>query len=562
MYAQNATPSSNDFDLRASLVVLRRRRWTLIVVIIAVLALGAVSSYRKSPVYQSTATALLKAGAADSVLAEQLSSDPERRVQNEARLITSADTAQAVEDRLGFGGGVTVAAGGVDDVLEITATDGDPERAALIANTYAEVHRDLRATENRSAVRRAREEVQNSLDEVERSAAANSQQLVQLNAARSVATDPAEIASLDTQISENQQIQQTLTSSANAYSTQLSELKTQEGLIASSPPIEILAPAGVPSTPISPNHRQDMTVVFVLGVLLGIAVVFVQEHLDDTIRVIDDVAAASRNLPSLAVVPLFAGEQGRSIVTATQPMSHTAEAYRSLRTSVEFLALENDMQTVQITSAQSGEGKTTCAVNLAVAFAQAGKSVIVVDCDLRRPRLHEYFGLDRHVGFTSVLLHETDLDTVVRAAPDVPNLSVLCAGPLAPNPSELLGSEGFGEIIRTLGTRYSVVLIDSPPVLPVTDALVLSRVVDATIFLTSSGMSSKRRVHRSIDSLRQVGAPLVGTVLSAAPHEVAYGYVDYGYVDSGHVAYGPSNGSRSSTAGGRSWKRQQTKAAK
>lgn len=562
MYAQNATPRSNEFDLRASLVVLRRRRWTLIIVVIAVLAIGAVSSYRKSPVYQSTATAILKAGAADSVLAEQLSSDPERRVQNEARLITSADTAQAVEDRLGFSGSVTVAAGGVDDVLEITATDGDPERAALIANTYAEVHRDLRATENRRAVRQARDEVQASLDEVERSAAANSQQLAQLNAARSTATDPAEIAALDTQITENQQIQQTLSSSANAYSQQLSELKTQEGLIASRPPIEILAPAAAPSTPISPNHRQDMTVVLVLGLLLGIAVVFVQEHLDDTIRVIDDVAAASRNLPSLAVVPAFADDPGRSIVTATQPMSHTAEAYRSLRTSVEFLALENELQTIQITSAQSGEGKTTCVVNLGVAFAQAGKSVIAVDCDLRRPRLHEYFGLDRHVGFTSVLLHESDLDSVIRSAPDVPNLSVLCAGPLAPNPSELLGSDGFGELIRTLAKEYAVVLIDSPPVLPVTDALVLSRVVDATIFLTSSGMSSKRRVHRSIDSLRQVGAPLVGTVLSAAPHEVAYGYVDYGYVDSGHVAYGPSNGGRSTNGGGRSWKRQHTKAAK
>jgi non-specific protein-tyrosine kinase len=561
MYAQNAAPTSNDFDLRASLVVLRRRRWTLLLVIIAVLAVGAVSSYRKSPVYQTTALALLKAGAADSVIAEQLSSDPERRVQNEAQLITSAETAQAVAEELGFSASVSVSAGGVDDVLEISATDGDPARAALVANTYAEVHRDRRAAENRRAVTEARDEVQQSLDQVEADAAANSQALVQLNQQRAITTDPAQIAALDTQISENQQIQQTLSSSSNAYSTQLSELKTQEGLIASSPPIEILAPAGVPSSPISPNHRQDLTVVLVLGVLLGIGVVFVQEHLDDTIRVIDDVAASTRNLPSLAVVPLHTGEPGRTIVTATQPMSHTAEAYRSLRTSVEFLALENDMQTIQVTSAQAGEGKTTCVVNLAVAFAQAGKSVIVVDCDLRRPRLHEYFGFDRHVGFTSVLLHESRLESVVRTTTEFPDLAVLCAGPLAPNPSELLGSEGFAEIIKSLTGSYSVVLIDSPPVLPVTDALVLSRVVDATIFLTSSGFSSKRRVHRSVDSLRQVGAPLVGTVLSAAPHEVAYGYVDYGYVDNGHIAYGPSSSGRGESSGGRSKKRQ-TKATK
>ncbi len=561
MYAQNATPSSNDFDLRASLVVIRRRRWTLIVVMLIVLVLGAASSYRKAPVYEATATALLKAGAADSVVTEQLSNDPARRVQNEARLMTSAETAQAVADQLGFAASVTVDAGGVDDVLEITSSGSDPERVALVANTYAEVHSERRAAENRRTVVRARQEVQNSLDDVEASIASNSQQLAQLNQERASTVDPARIAALDTQITETQQVLQTLNNNANAYTFQLGELETQQGLINSRPPVEILAPADVPTTPVSPNHRQDMTVVLVLGLILGIAVVFVQEHLDDTIRVIDDVAAASRNLPSLAVIPIHSEDSDRSIVITSQPMSHTAEAFRSLRTSVEFLALETNIQSIQVTSAQPGEGKTTCCVNLAAAFAQSGKSVITIDCDLRRPRMHEYFGLDRHVGFTSVLLHESDLDSVIRPAPDLPNLDVLCAGPLAPNPSELLGSEAFREILTTLADRYDVVVIDSPPVLPVTDALVLSRAVDATIFLTASGLSSKRRVHRSVDSLRQVGAPLVGTVLSAAPHEVAYGYVDYGYVDSSHLAYGPATRARKAN-GSRPGKRQQIRANK
>ncbi len=554
MYTQNAPTNSSDFDLRASLVVVRRRRWTLIVVILVVLALGAVSSYRKSPVYQATTTALLKAGAADSVLTEQLSSDPERRVQNEARLITSLRTANAVEDRLGFGGSVTVAAGGVDDVLEITATGGDPERVALIANTYAEVHRDLRSSDNRDAVRNAKQEVRRSLDQVEASAAAALSQFNDLNRQRAVTSDPTALAALDTQISENQQIQQTLSNSAASYSDQLSELETQQGLIASRPPIEILGPASAPSSPTSPNHRQDLTVVLVLGVLLGIAVVFVQEHLDDTIRDIADVARAAGDLPSLAVVPFHEGDPEHAILTATKPMSHTAESGRSLRTSVEFLALEKRMQTIQVTSAQPGEGKTTTVVNLAVAFSQAGETVVAVDCDLRRPRLHEFFGLDRHVGFTSVLLHEAQLDDVLRSAPEFPNLSILSAGPLAPNPSELLGSEGFAEIIRRLAADHSVVLLDSPPVLPVTDAVVLSRVADATIVVTSSGLSSKRRVQRAVSSLRQVGAPLVGTVLGSAPHEIAYGYVDYGY-----VPYGQSNGAKNGFGRSRSSARARTR---
>lgn len=539
MYVQNEPASSNTFDLRAALVVLRRRKWTLIVVTLVVVALGLVSSYRKENVYQATATALLKASSADSLLSEQLSPDPERRVQNEAQLIESAETERAVEDQLGFSASVSVAAGGDNDVLEITASGSDPERVARIANTFAQVHRERRAADSLETVRNAKAEVRRSLEQLEEAAAASTTQLISLNQQRANTIDPAAIATLTAQINEVQQVQETQRQAAVAYNNQLSQLDTDQGLVTSRPPIEILEPASTPSSPVSPNHRQDLTLVLVFGLLLGIAVAFVQEHLDDTIRDLDDLAEATRCLPSLAVIPLHAGVDQHTILTAAKPMSHTAESYRSLRTSLEFLALESRMRTIQITSAQAGEGKTTTVVNLAAAFAQAGETVVAVDCDLRRPRLHEYFGLDRYVGFTSVLLGEKELNDVIRGASDFPNLSVLAAGPLAPNPSELLGSDAFAEVLERLATEYSIVLLDSPPVLPVTDALVLSRSADATLMLAASGVSSTRRVKRSVDSLRQVAAPLVGTVLSAAPHEVAYGYVDYGY-----VAYGPSSGQK------------------
>lgn len=539
MYAQNDPAGSNTFDLRASLVVLRRRKWTLIVVILVVVGLGLLSSFRKANVYEATATALLKASSAESLLSEQTSSDPERRVQNEAQLIESAETQRAVEEQLGFSASVSVAAGGDNDVLEITATGGDPERVALIANTYAQVHLDRRVAESLETVTNAKQEVRTSLQQLEEAAAATSAQLIALTQQRATALDPALIATLTTQINDAQQTQETQRQAAVAYNDRLSQLDTEEGLALSRPPIEVLDPASEPSSPVSPNHRQDLTLALVLGILLGIAVAFVQEHLDDTIRDLDDLAEATRGLPSLAVIPLHEGVDEHTILTAAKPMSHTAESYRSLRTSLEFLALESRIKTIQITSAQAGEGKTTSVVNLAAAFAQAGEKVIVVDCDLRRPRLHEYFGLDRHVGFTSVLLGEKRVDDVIRPAPDFPDLSVLAAGPLAPNPSELLGGDTFTAILKHLADAYSIVLLDSPPILPVTDALVLSRSADATLMLAASGMSSSRRVKRSVDSLRQVGAPLVGTVLSAAPHEVAYGYVDYGY-----VAYGPSTSQR------------------
>lgn len=554
MYTQTASSDRSNFDLRDSLAVLRRRKWTIIIVALVVLALGAVMSYRKSPVYEATASLLLKAASQNSVLAETTSIDPERRVQNEAELLRGSRTAGEVESRLGFGAGVGVAAGGDSDVIEITASASDPDRAALIANTYAEAHRDLRQQDSLELLSGARQEVQLQIDNIDETAGQLAQQIADLQTQRFNSLDPVVQADLDKQINQVTQSRDAILRGRDAYVNDLGDLDIEEDLARQNPPLEILAPASAPGSPVSPDHRQDLTVTLVLGLLLGIAVAFVQEHLDDSVRNVNDLAKVTGGLPSLAIIPRHESTpEGEMppILTATKPMSHTAESYRSLRTSVEFLALEKRMQTIQVTSAQAGEGKTSTVVNLAVAFAQAGEKVIVVDCDLRRPRLHEYFGLDRHLGFTSVLLNERNLDEVVRVAPGFENLQVLCSGPLAPNPSELLGGERFAEIIRKLSTDHTVVLIDSPPVLPVTDALVLSRVADATIVVACSGVSSKRRFARSVESLRQVGAPLVGSVLNSAPLDVAYGYVDYGY-----VAYGNGTGSETRRRGRRKREKQ------
>jgi len=544
MYTQNVSHDRSNFDLRDSLAVLQRRKWTILLVVVVVLALGGLLSYRKSPVYETTASLLLKAGSTASPLAEASSSDPERRVKNEAELLQGERTAREVANRLGFGAGISVAAGGESDVIEITASSGDPEQAALIANTFAETHKDLRQRDTAGAITSAEQEIQAQIDDFDIALSVNAQTLADLNAARAATIDPAAASAIDNQITENQQASEAILRSRQPFTDQLGQLEIQADLARQNPLLQVLAPASVPSTPISPDHRQDITVALVIGLLLGIAVAFVQEHLDDSVRDAADLTTVTGGLPSLAIIPRHESPpegEPPPLLTATKPMSHTAESYRSLRTSVEFLALEKRMQTIQVTSAQAGEGKTSTVVNLAVAFAQAGEKVIVVDCDLRRPRLHEYFGLDRHLGFTSVLLNERGLDEVVRRAPGFDNLHVLCSGPLAPNPSELLGGEQFAEIIRKLSADHTVVLIDSPPVLPVTDALVLSRVTDATIVVASSGTSSKRRFTRSVDSLRQVGAPLVGSVLNSAPLDVAYGYVDYGYVAYGSGGSG-SNG--------------------
>jgi tyrosine-protein kinase len=185
------------------------------------------------------------------------------------------------------------------------------------------------------------------------------------------------------------------------------------------------------------------------------------------------------------------------------------------------------MRTVQITSPSAAEGKTTTLTNLAVALASAGQRVVMVDCDLRRPRLHQFFRLPNEVGFTSVLLGELPLREAVQQV-GKGDIVMLASGPLPPNPSELLSSQRTVQVLAALQAEADVVLIDSPPVLPVTDAAVLSARVDATLLVTRAGTTTRKQLTRSVELLRQVDAPLVGTVFNSVSGSDAYGYA-YNY---------------------------------
>jgi capsular exopolysaccharide synthesis family protein len=242
-----------------------------------------------------------------------------------------------------------------------------------------------------------------------------------------------------------------------------------------------------------------------------------------------------RGVPTLALVPYDAASNDvrqPRISTLIAPKSATAESYRGLRTTMQYAALERPMRTVQVTSASAGEAKTTTITNLAMAFALSGKRVALVDCDLRKPKLHRFLEVDGAKGFTSVVLGELPLQEALQTSPLHPNIDVLPSGFLPPNPSELLSHDRTARILQTLTEHYSIVFIDCPPVLPVTDSLVISRYVDATLFLVMADQTSRRTARRAIEMLRQVGAPVLGTVINGAADQETYGslYEYYGYV--------------------------------
>jgi len=216
------------------------------------------------------------------------------------------------------------------------------------------------------------------------------------------------------------------------------------------------------------------------------------------------------------------------VITHRDPTAAASEAFRVLRTNLQFLGLDKPVKSILVTSATPGEGKTTTVVNLAVTFAQTGARVCLVDADLRRPTVAKLLGIDNWSGLTTALIGQDGLDACLRET-TVPDLSVLPSGPIPPNPAELLGSGRMSKLIADLEERFDMVLVDSPPVLAVTDAAVVAPKVGGVVLVVRSGVVARAQVHRAKDALEAVNAKLLGVVLGAVNQEGRDGYYYYYY---------------------------------
>jgi capsular exopolysaccharide synthesis family protein len=319
----------------------------------------------------------------------------------------------------------------------------------------------------------------------------------------------------------------------NEYQQRLQILQLSERMTTTGG-VQILNPAPVPKSPVSPTPMRDGLQAGLIGLLIGVALAFMLQQLDDSVRSTADLERAGRPLPVIGLIPLDIDWKHRTeerVTTLESPLSATAEAYRGLRTTLQYLALKQPIGVIQMTSCSSSEGKSSTLANLAVAFAGAGTRVAIVGCDLRKPRIHRFFGVDGSIGLTSVLIGERTVQQALQTSPLHRNIDVLASGPRPPNPSELLSLDSTAQIIRSLLNDHDVVFVDSPPVLPVTDALVLSRCVDASMFIAMAGKTSKRQIRRSVERLRQVNSPLIGTIINGVEAEQTYGslYEYYGY---------------------------------
>ena len=294
-------------------------------------------------------------------------------------------------------------------------------------------------------------------------------------------------------------------------------------------PPTVLVPAGVPPKPSSPKPIVVGALGVLVGLALGIAVAFVRERLDDGLRGRSDLETAI-GAAVLGVVPKVPGWKNRhdaKLVSREQPKSGVAESYRTLRTSVSFAAAQSGIKTIMITSPAAGDGKTTTAANLALVLADAGKRVVLVSADLRKPRIHQFFELSNEVGLSNVLAGEVEPWEAI-LDPGVENLRIMPSGPVPSRPAEMLQSEHMAEIITGLRDVSDFIIVDTAPVLLVSDALALVPLTDGVLFVADADKTPRSAVMQTRDHLEQVGATIFGAVLNDFdPRKAkAYRYTD------------------------------------
>jgi capsular exopolysaccharide synthesis family protein len=271
---------------------------------------------------------------------------------------------------------------------------------------------------------------------------------------------------------------------------------------------------------ISPRPKLDVALGAGVGLLLGLALALVLDGLDRSVKTAAQLHALLA-APVLGVIPRI---RRKSMIVAPLGKDAVGEAYRALRTSVRFVNPDNPLRSFAVTSAAQGEGKTTTAANLAIALAESGERVVLVDADLRRAGLARALDLEGAVGLSNVVVGEVDLDDVLQEWASL--LTVLPAGTLPPNPSELLGSHRMAELLDELRDRFDVVVLDAPPALPVTDAVVLSTLIDGLVLVARSTKTSRPTASELRRRLETVQAPVLGCVLNATPSS-QMAYQDY-----------------------------------
>ncbi len=497
-------------DLRSVVGVIRAR----VLLILACIAITTGVALAASLVLPATyeASSKLVAGSAlstNTLDVNQLQS-AQQIAATYAAVVQTQQLAQQVVDQLGLP--VTAADVlkqisvdvSVDaPVITIKVDDAIATRSAAIANAVAQ-QLVTRSTDISGRNQQLIKSIQDQIDTIQAQLTADQKAITVLQAKPQPLSDAdqATIVQLQQDVIANQ--------------TNLTALLTTQSQISSNP-LTVVDQAVVPTDKASPKVPLNTALGLALGLVLGLGLAFIGAALDDTFKTVDELRQ-TLDLPllgSLGRLPEGAQRSGiYGLVMLLYPRSAAAEAFRTMRTNVEFTDIDVGLRSILVTSPSVGDGKSTVAANLALAFAQAGRRTVLVDADLRKPSIHQLFDLSNTFGLTNLIRSESiNLAQVIRKV-DEPNLRVLTSGPLPPNPAELLGSNRMRTIIDALKADSDLVVFDTPPSAAVTDAAVLASLIDGTILVVAAGATRRQLAHNVDESLTRVGGRVIGVVFN------------------------------------------------
>jgi polysaccharide biosynthesis transport protein len=493
MRAENRfEPLGEGNSVSAALEVLRRRWPVALGIVLVCTVLSAVQQKRATPTYKATAQVAFQNStiAGEALQFGSSGTEPQREADTQVTIAQSPEVAQAVRTQLGGALGVNELLGMVSveaapnaDVLNITASAPDPRNAARIANAFANQYITFRANSQLTAIDAAKRQLQQQL--------------------ATATPGSAEAASLEAQIQR------------------LTQARAVVGAGA-----DIIGRATPPGSPSGMTLRTAIIIGFLIGLALAFTLLFLMESLDRRIKTVDEFEREYR-LSALTVVP----QSSMGPVRADE-RGELLEPYRILRSALEFAAVTRAMDTLLVTSAVPGEGKTTVSVDLAQVIALTKRRVVLLELDLRMPTFARHFGLDPRRGLTTALLRgEAPGDLLAEPVPELPNLSVLPSGPLPHNPAELLASPVIGEIITELGNGgETMVIVDAPPLNPVADAQILlnSSSIQATLLVARLNKTTRDEVRRARGILDRHMVEPVGLVITGMRDGGRYSYSAYG----------------------------------
>lgn len=527
----------NEFEERSSLESILDYaqtlwRWAWLLLLVAIAA-GAVAYYltdQQPRVYQASTRAVVNVvTGSDYYDAYSASYGAQRLAETYAQTMITPELLQSVSDRLGheITGDITVSPVENSAILTVTVTDSDPQKAADTANmvisTFSEkilTDQSSRYTELKQGLEEEIARIDQNLTQINERLAVLQIKEAELAAAEARAAemekaglDPIEVVRDPNDYVARAQLelaQSQYQSTRSSLFYNLQQIKLTE--VQSATTISQITQAVADENPIQPQPLKSAGLAAVVGLMAAAGIVFLIAFLQDEVR---DPEEFTRKwgVPVVGVITHYPSGQDQ-LITVAKPRMPVSEAFRSLRTNLQFSGIDAPLKTVLVTSASPSDGKSSVVANLAAVMAQSEKEVVLVDGDMRRPTLHKVLKLSNRIGLSDYFIRAPEKMTGVVKKTKVNGLSIITSGSLPPNPSELLGSSRMQDVLRLLEKHFDMVLLDSPPLLAVTDALILAKSVDGVLLVVDPKKTKRGAIRQAIEQLQRLDARLLGVVLN------------------------------------------------